>query len=307
MDPRLALAGRLVDRNSTWLLRQKRTDALYMRLHGAILIWLAAIGFSLLAAPLLAGPPLVTNDPDTPGANGYEFDVSNDVTKTRESLTMAAPFLDLNYGANDHNQFTAEFPLVNFVSPEDGEPTAGFGDLMLGYKNRFFEEKDLGVSISTFPQVLIPTGNKATGVGEGLTELLLPLEFGKHFFDKKLYIYGEAQYYLSLSGSRFNSFFSGIVGEYEVTKKFAVMVEFADFDYPQHGLPDDPFFNVGFGYKFSDNVALIGSAGRSFRDRELGVPEFTSYLGFQFTGTFKKDKNAEENGNPNPAGEKKEQ
>jgi hypothetical protein len=177
---------------------------------------------------------------------------------------------------------------------------------MLGYKDRFFDEKDIGVSVSTFPQVLIPTGNKATGVGQGLTELLLPLEFGKHFFDKKLYIYGEAQYYLSLSGSRYSSLFSGIVAEYETTKKFSVMAEFADFDYPKHGLPDDPFFNVGFRYKFSDDVALIGSAGRSFRDREFDVPEFTSYLGFQFTGNFKKDKKSEDSGNPNPAGEKKE-
>jgi hypothetical protein len=273
----------------------------------AILRPFVAAALLLVAAPLTAGPPLVTNDPDTPGANGYEFDVSNDVTKTRDALTMAAPFLDLNYGTNDHNQLTAEFPLINFVSPEDGgEPTAGFGDLMLGYKDRFFDEKDIGVSVSTFPQVLIPTGNKATGVGQGLTELLLPLEFGKHFFDKKLYIYGEAQYYLSLSGSRYSSFYSGIVAEYEVTKKFSVMAEFADFDFPGHGLPDDPFFNIGFGYKFGDHVALIGSAGRSFRDREFDVPEFTSYLGFQFTGNFAKDKKSEDAGDSKPAGEKKE-
>jgi hypothetical protein len=261
----------------------------------------------LAAAPLLAGPPLITNDPDTPGANGYEFDVSNNVTKTRTALIQAAPFLDLNYGTNDHNQFTAEFPLINFVSPENGgEPTAGFGDLMLGYKDRFVDEKDFGISVSTFPQVLMPTGNKGTGVGQGLTELLLPLEFGKHFFDKKLYVYGETQYYLSLSGSRYSSSFNGIVTEYEVTKKFSVMSEFADFTYPGHGLPDDPFFNIGFGYKFSDHVALIGSAGRSFRDRESGAPEFTSYLGFQFTGTIKKNHEGEEKGNPNPAGEGKE-
>ncbi|HEX4000490.1 MAG TPA: hypothetical protein VHX65_18205 [Pirellulales bacterium] len=268
---------------------------------------LLAAAVLLRATPTLAGPPLVTNDPDTPGANGYEFDVSDDVTKTRDVLIQAAPFLDLNYGTNDHNQFTAEFPLINYVSSENGgEPTAGFGDLELGYKDRFIDEKDYGISISTFPQVLIPTGNKATGVGGGLTELLLPLEFGKHFFDKKLYVYGEAQYYLSLSGSRYSSFFSGIAAEYDATKKFSLMAEFADFTFPEHGLPDDPFFNVGFGYKFSENVALIGSAGRSCRDRETGAPEFMSYLGFQFTGTFKKNKVGEENGNSNPAGERKE-
>ncbi len=277
-----------------------------------IFLWLAAASLLSIIAPVFAGPPLVTNDPDTPGANGYEFDISNNVTKTRDALTMAAPFLDLNYGTNDHNQFAAEFPLINFVSPENGgEPTAGFGDLMLGDKVRFLDEKDFGVSVSTFPQVLIPTGNKATGVGQGLTELLLPLEFGKHFFDKKLYIYGEAQYYLSLSGPRYSSFFSGIVAEYEVTKKFSVMAEFADFDFPGHGLPDDPFFNVGFNYKFSEHVALIGSAGRSFRDREFDVPEFTSYLGFQFTGDFKKDKKSDEGdkdaGSAGAPGEKKEE
>jgi hypothetical protein len=73
-------------------------------------------------------------------------------------------------------------------------------------------------------------------------------------------------------------------------------------------MPDDPFFNIGFGYKFSEHVSLIGSAGRGFRDRMSDTPEFTSYLGFQFTGSFDKDKKSDEGDKDSGApGEKKEE
>jgi hypothetical protein len=273
----------------------------------AISCWFAAVGLFAIAAQLLAGPPLVTDDPGTPGANGYEFNFSDDVTKTRGMLAVAAPYVDLNYGWLENDQLKIELPLVNFVDPEVGAPRAGVGDILLGYKYRFLEEDEYGFSASVYPQLIVPTGNKQLGIGAGLTELPETAQVSKHFFDRKLFVYAEAGYWACLSGSQFNTFQTGLAAEYEVNKKLAVMAEVGDFEYPGHGLPDNPFFNVGFGYKFSDHVALIGSAGRSFRDRDFDVPEFTSFLGFQFTGSFNKNKKSEDSGNPNPAGEKKEE
>jgi hypothetical protein len=271
-----------------------------------ILLWFAVASLLSIAAPLLAGPPLVTDDPETPGANGYEADISDEVAKTRGMLAVAAPYVDLNYGRLDNDEFAIQFPLVDFVDPEDGSPHAGVGDILLGYKYRFLEEDKVGFSASVYPQLLVPTGNKQLGIGEGLTEFQDTAQVGKHFFDKKLFVYAQTGYFTCLSGSQFNAFDYGLAAEWEVNKKFSIMGEVGGMDYPGRGMPDDPFFNIGFGYKFSDNVALIGSAGRGFRDDVFDTPEFTSYLGFQFTGSFNKDKKSDEGGNPNPAGEKKE-
>ena len=270
--------------------------AIFRLIAGAAVLW--------VATSALAGPPLVTDDPGTPGANGYEANFSDDITKTRGMLAVAAPYVDLNYGRLENDQFKLELPLVNFVDPEDGSPHAGVGDILLGYKYRFLEEDKVGFSASVYPQLLLPTGNKQLGIGAGLTELPETAQISKHFFDKKLLVYADFGYWVCLTGSRFNTFQSGVAAEWEVTKKLALMAEVGDFDFPGHGMPDDPFFNIGFGYKFSEHVALIGSAGRSLRDRDFDVPEFTSFLGFQFTGSFNKDKKSEDAGNPNPAGEK---
>lgn len=256
------------------------------------------------AIPLFAGPPLVTDETGTPGANGWEVNASDNVTKTRDDLTVAAPYLDLNYGHSEYDQFKAEFPLVNFVDPEDGgQPHAGVGDILIGYKYRYLEEDQIGFSASFYTQMLLPTGNKELGIGQGLTELPELFQVSKHFFDKKLYVYAETGYYFSLSGSRYDAFDYGLAAEWEVNKKLSLMGEVGGMDFPGHGMPDNPFFNIGFGYKFSDQVSLIGSAGRSFRNREFDVPEFTSFLGFNFTGSFNK-KSGAGGGNPNPAGEK---
>jgi hypothetical protein len=48
------------------------------------------------------------------------------------------------------------------------------------------------------------------------------------------------------------------------------------------GEPDFPFFNFGFDYTINKNVHFLGSAGRSFRSREDGAPDFFCLLGFQF-------------------------
>jgi hypothetical protein len=275
--------------------------------RGAILCWLAVAGFLSLAAPLLAGPPLVTDDPGTPGVNSYEVNVSDEVIKMPGLLEIAAPYVDLNYGRLSNDQFKLELPLVNFVDTDIGPPHAGVGDILMGYKYRFIEEDEWGFSASVYPQLIVPTGNVQLGLGEGLTEMPETMQISKHFFDKKLFVYAQAGYWICLNGSRYNAFDYGLAAEWEVNKKLALMGEVGGMDFPDHGFPDNPFFNVGFGYKFSDHVALIGSAGRCFRDSDIFVPEFTSYLGFQFTGGFNKDKKGEESGNPNPAGEKKEE
>jgi len=69
---------------------------------------------------------------------------------------------------------------------------------------------------SVYPQLLIPTATRHARLnderlvlGSGRTEMLLPLEAGRHFFDERLPIYGEVGYNVVFDGSDEHSWIAG--------------------------------------------------------------------------------------------------
>jgi hypothetical protein len=262
---------------------------------------------SLTAGVTLAGPPLNVDDPETPGMHGWEVNVSDDTVRTRSLLAVDAPHVDINYGTLEHDQWKIEFPLVQFTIPEkdsNSHPHAGLGDALVGYKYRFLDESNAGISASVYPQFLLPTGNRNIQLGQGQTEFLTEFQLGKHFLKEKLFIYAEVGHTMCFNDSQFDSWDYGIAADWKETKKLELMC-----DVGGHAFPDDPvldyaFFEGGFAYHFNDNVALIGSAGSSFRVRTVDTPEFTSFLGFQFTWGVQKTEEAEKKEEPGdkPAG-----
>jgi len=230
----------------------------------------------------LAGPPLETDDPETPGEHGWEVNLSDQLERTRRQFRMEAPRIDINYGRRENDQWKLELP-VTFLDPEGGESHWGVGDVLLGWKHRFLDEEDRGFMMSVYPQMLVPTGSKRLDLGKGRAELLLPVEVGRHFFDERLFVYGEAGYSVALEQSDADFWKLGLAAQWKATEKLSWMVEAGAFVFPRAGEPDDPFFKVGFQYQFREHVSLIASAGRSLRDGRSGTPEFSSYLGLQFT------------------------
>ena len=76
-------------RETHFKLRAERRFALV--LVGAplfVLAWPLALG---------AGPPLETDDPDTPGPNRWEINLSSPFA-TRDDTWLFQPLLDINYG-----------------------------------------------------------------------------------------------------------------------------------------------------------------------------------------------------------------
>ena len=243
----------------------------------------------------LAGPPLFTDDPETPGQHGWEVNVSNNIERTRSLLTVAAPYLDINYGTLPNDQWKIEFPLIQFAEAEtgDSEPHAGVGDVLIGYKYRFLDEAKAGISVSVYPQFLLPIGNSDLEIGAGNTEFLAEFQFGKHFFNEKLFVYAELGLTACFNDSQFDSWDYGVAADWKVTKKFELMGDVAGHAFPNATDESYTFFEVGTAYHFNDTVAFIGSAGSSFRVRGSDVPEFTSFLGFQFTWGAEKSDEAE--------------
>src|SRR5580692_7191603 len=81
-------------------------------------------GFLTPAAHAQGGPPFITDDPDTPGANNWEINAAVIGDHSHQHWDLAAPDLDINYGWGEHVQLKVD---VNWASTlaADGRLIAG--------------------------------------------------------------------------------------------------------------------------------------------------------------------------------------
>lgn len=246
----------------------------------------ATCGAGTFGMSAMAGPPLITDDSETPGRGGWEINVSNNIERSKDEFLMLNPLIDINYGLLENDQWKIEFPIV-FADPLDANQRWGAGDIEVGWKYRFWDEEDRGMMASIYPQLLIPTANDAAvgraALGDGFTELFLPLEVGKHFCDDKLFVYSEVGYNLTLDRGGANEWFYGTAFQWEHTDRLELLFEVGGLAFEESGEPDHAFFNGGWKLALTDRWSFIGSVGRSFRRRGSGAPDLLTFVGFQFT------------------------
>lgn len=233
---------------------------------------------SLIAVEGLAGPPLETDDPDTPGPNKWEINLSSPFA-TRNDTWLFQPLLDLNYGVGESVQLKLKPRLVVLDEPGSGAE-AGAGNIQLGVKWRFLDQDRHRVSLSFYPQAdLNPPGNSVDRglVTEG-TQFLLPFQIQRVFGRSKLY--AEAGY--NWREGQTDEWVLGLAAEHSLSDRFRLVGElrnvaddnFGDYEF---------FFNAGFKWTFHEHITLLASAGRTLAEsRGEGAAVF-SYLGLQFT------------------------
>jgi hypothetical protein len=142
-----------------------------------------ACGLVLLAAERAraqGGPPLVTDDPGTPGPGNWEVNVAVTLDRSRPASTWGTPLVDANYGWGERVQLKLEVPWA-VVSDEQGT-RGGIGNPLFGVKWRFIEEA-AGVAISTYPQFgfNLASSSADRGLVERETSFLLPVSAVKTF------------------------------------------------------------------------------------------------------------------------------
>ena len=137
---------------------------------------LVALALTGTAAPALAGPPYLTDDP-VPTDTGHWEIYAFAAGEGRHSTLDADAGFDLNYGPVKGVQLTATLPVSFSHAPVDGWQS-GTGDLEVGAKYRFLEDESRGLSAAIFPRIILPTASHAPGEK---TRFLLPLWLGKDF------------------------------------------------------------------------------------------------------------------------------
>lgn len=223
-----------------------------------------------------AGPPLITDDPGTPGNKQWEINLGFTVEKLASETIFETPLLDVNYGAGDHLQLKFEMPYV--VRTADQAIHAGLGNSKIGVKWRFLDESGQGVSVSTYPQFTF--NNPTTSVRQGLADdgwqMFLPLECSKTF--RKLQVDGEAGY--NLQRKRPDELWLGLVAAVHPLARVELLGELHSIG-SRHFSENESVFDLGSRIKLTRLNTLLFAAGRSLPG-SVAVRFFT-YAGVQFT------------------------
>lgn len=100
-----------------------------------LLCWFVAAA-TLCAAQ--GGPPLLTDDPGTPGNENFEINVGFTAERHPTERIYNAPLLDIYYGLGSRIQLKYETPLM--IYGLDGASTkSGWGNSLAGVKGRFWK------------------------------------------------------------------------------------------------------------------------------------------------------------------------
>jgi hypothetical protein len=236
-------------------------------------VFLLAAGFS---GQSIAGPPYVTDDPEPVEYQHWEVYFASLTDETPDGVTGTLPHLEVNYGVIPEVQLHVIVP--DAFSSLRGEPrNFGLGDTELGVKFRFLKETDDHPQIGIFPLVELPTGDASHGLGNGHTQLFLPVWIQKSF--GKLTSYGGGGYWITPGSGNKNSWFAGWQAQYQVTKTFAPGAEIYYRTAQIVGGPSSTQLNLGFVWDLNDTYHILGSVGPA-----LGGPHgYQTYLAFQFT------------------------
>ncbi len=227
---------------------------------------------SLLAIGLAqAGPPFVTDDPDPPPLGGWEINVPFILERTPGKTEMDAPLFDFNYGLPDI-QLKFEFPIK--IVHEDGNDT-GAGDLLLGVKWRFFNNEEAHLQLGVYPQLLVPTGNHARGLGEGRPAFLFPLVAQKNW--EKWTLYGNIGYWWQTAAETRNYVYAGAVIEREINPRLMLGAELFGNSPKERGGRSELAFNLGGTWKLSEHLNLLFTGGRDI----VGDTTAMGYIGLQ--------------------------
>ena len=233
------------------------------------------VALASLAAPALAGPPYLTDDPAPTDRGHWEIYVFA-AGEGRRSIVDADTGLDLNYGAAPGVQLTATLPL-GFSHTADEGWRGGTGDAELAVKYRFFNDVGRGLSAAVFPRVILPTAAHAPGEK---TRLLLPIWLQKDFAGGTS-LFGGGGLTINPGAGNRDFWQAGLALTHDVAKSLSVGAEITRQGADVDGGTSQTRAGIGAVAQLSDRYALLVSAGPTWADHRTGYNAYAA-LGLDF-------------------------
>jgi len=244
----------------------------------------ALIGSVALAAALGAsglslaqgGPPMVTDDPGTPGDGHWEINLAITGDRTRSGRhEVSAPDADINYGLGDRIQLKLDVPWT-FARETGAGWTSGLGTGNVGVKWRFIDGGEDGTSVSTYPQYMSGwlASSRARGVASSDREFFVPFEVSTKAGDWGL----DAEVGRNFVRGGIGEWVAGGIVAHACGTDTECLLEVHETSAPHdsHAL-----VNLGLRWKLSESLNLLASAGREFGPHTDAQQTFAFYLGLQ--------------------------
>ena len=242
-------------------------------------LWIAFAFCTLVAheARAQGGPPMITDDPGTPGDGHWEINIATTLEQRPHEQSWGLPQLDLNYGLGERIQLTLQTSF-DVLKRSDHGPIGGWGNVEAALKWRFLDEETNGFSVSTFPRVVFSVLQSSVrhGLADDGTRVQSPVQVARKFGPVDLnFEFGPV---LSTIGR--SEWLYGFVAGTDVTKKTELMAEL-------HGTARTSFtrdvltVNAGIRQKLTDQAILIASLGHDVRTPAGQPLAFIGYCGVQ--------------------------
>ena len=235
-------------------------------LLAATLVGAARIAFAQ------GGPPMITDDPGTPGPGKWENNIAIGLEHRSGETLLDLPEIDLNYGVGEHIQLTLQTAPV-LLKREDHGPIGGLGATETAVKWRFLDEEKNGLDMSMFPRVIfnVTQSSVRRGLSEDGTRFQIPFQIAKTFGR----FHADAEFGpVGVSVGR-SEWLYGVVGGFDVAKATMLMAEL-------HGASRTNFtrdtltINFGLHHEITETRILIISLGHEIRTPD----EPTALIGY---------------------------
>lgn len=239
------------------------------------------VALSLLTASslALAGPPFLTDDPEPVDYQHHELYISTQQTKTADGRAGTMPHVEYNYGIAPDLMVHVIAPYA-FNSAAGGSRQKGLGDVEFGVKYRFLQETDNSPMVGIFPIIVTHTGDANKGLGNGGTQVFLPLWLQKKWGEWQSY--GGGGYWINNAPDTKNHWFLGWQLQKEISEHLTLGGEIFHNTEQVAGMGSSTGFNLGGSYNFDEHNHLLFSAGKGLTNADA-TNRFSSYIGYQLT------------------------
>jgi hypothetical protein len=216
-----------------------------------------------------SSPPLLSNDPGTPGPGKWEINILTSLEHSDVNEEWQIPLFDINYGIGDRYQLSVTSPFV--VAHEKGSAVRRvFDGMEMGVKYRFVDNPGAtGSNFSFYPKIFF------SFVEEKSTKVSLPLQWHREWS------------HFGLTAEIGHVWINGQSDGWEGGAGAALLLNrvslFAEWHSEMREAPFDlrgEIVTVGVTWEWSETVSLYASFGKSLQNHEE-APKW-SLAGFQF-------------------------
>lgn len=241
------------------------------QLKRALFVAFVLVVFWARDAHAQGGPPMITDDPGTPGDGKFEINLAIAFERRPDASAFDAPAIDINYGIGERIQLTLQGGPVLLKRKEHGA-LGGLGGTEAAVKWRFVDNQQTGLSMSMFPRVIFNLSRSAArrGLAEDGTRFQLPIQIAKAF--KNFGLDFEWGPVASTVGP--SEWLYGIVVSMDATKTAVLIAELHGSSRTNFS-DDELVANFGVRQKLNDHCLFIGSLGH-----ELRSPEARAWIGY---------------------------